>query len=123
MRAGIPAAIRNLSVQFHYNDLASAEALFAEHPGSIACVILEPAGAHEPADGFLAGLKALCERNGALLVFDEMITGFRWHLGGAQHVYGVTPDLSSFGKALGNGFSVSALAGRRQVMELGGLTH
>jgi glutamate-1-semialdehyde 2,1-aminomutase len=112
-----------MTLRFHYNDLASAEALFAGHPGQIACVILEPAGSTEPAEGFLAGLLELCEREGALLVFDEMITGFRWDLGGAQHVYGVTPHLSSFGKGLGNGFSVSALVGRRAVMELGGLTH
>jgi len=123
MAAGIPASIRELTVRFHYNELASVEALFAAHPGRIACVILEPAGAMEPAAGFLAGLLGLCDRNGALLVFDEMITGFRWDLGGAQRVYGVTPHLSSFGKALGNGFSVSALAGRRAVMELGGLRH
>ena len=123
MSAGIPVAIREMTLRFHYNDLASAEALFAGHPGQIACVILEPAGSTEPAEGFLAGLLELCEREGALLVFDEMITGFRWDLGGAQHVYGVTPHLSSFGKGLGNGFSVSALVGRRAVMELGGLTH
>lgn len=123
MDAGIPQAIRDLTLQFHYNDLASAEALFRDHPGAIACVILEPAGAMEPAPGFLADLKTLCARNGALLVFDEMITGFRWAIGGAQQVYDVVPDLASFGKALGNGFSVSALAGRREIMELGGLRH
>jgi glutamate-1-semialdehyde 2,1-aminomutase len=123
MSAGVPAAVRALTTRFHYNDLDSVAELFAAHPGRIACLVLEPAGSMEPSDGFLPGLLELCERNGALLVFDEMITGFRWDLGGAQRVYGVTPHLSCFGKALGNGFSVSALAGRRDVMELGGLRH
>ena len=124
MAAGIPQAIRDLTVRFHYNDLDSLRALFAEHPGRIACVMLEAASATlEPRDGYLAGLLELCHAEGALLVFDEMITGFRWHRGGAQAVYGVTPDLASFGKGIANGFAVSALAGRRDVMELGGLRH
>lgn len=123
MAAGIPDPVRELTVRFHYNDPASVEALFAAYPGQIACVILEPAGATEPAPGFLQFLLETCERQGTLLAFDEMITGFRWDVGGAQRVYGVTPHLSSFGKALGNGFSVSALAGRREIMELGGLGH
>ncbi len=124
MAAGIPQAVRDLTVRFHYNDLDSVRALFAEHPGKIACVMLEAASATlEPVDGFLASLLELCHAEGALLVFDEMITGFRWHRGGAQAVYGVTPDLASFGKGIANGFAVSALAGRRDVMELGGLRH
>ncbi len=121
MAAGVPATVRNLTIRFHYNDLASVRTLFDEHRGEIACLLLEPAGALEPADGFLAGLLELCNRDGALLVFDEMITGFRWDLGGAQKVYGVTPHLTTLGKGLGNGFSVSALVGRRDVMERGGL--
>jgi glutamate-1-semialdehyde 2,1-aminomutase len=85
-------------------------------------VILEQATATaEPAPGFLEGLRALADSDGFALVFDEMITGLRWAAGGAQAVYGVTPDLSTWGKALGNGFSVSALAGRRDLMEIGGL--
>lgn len=123
MPGGIPQWIRNATLKFRYNDLASLEAWFDARPGEIACVILEPARIEEPAPGYLAGLKALCHRHGALLVFDEMITGFRWHRSGAQHVYGVTPDLSSFGKALANGFALSALAGRRDLMSLGGLDH
>jgi glutamate-1-semialdehyde 2,1-aminomutase len=88
----------------------------------VACVILEAASAlAEPAPGFLEGVQALCDRHGTVLVFDETITGFRWAAGGAQWVYGVTPDLSTWGKAMGNGFSVAALAGRRDLMELGGL--
>ncbi len=86
-------------------------------------MLLEPARLDEPRERFLPALKELCHEHGALLVFDEMITGFRWHRSGAQHVYGVTPDLSTFGKGLANGFALSALAGRRDVMELGGYDH
>jgi glutamate-1-semialdehyde 2,1-aminomutase len=124
MNAGIPAAISDLTVSFGYNDLASLETLFREHPGRIACVVMEAATATlEPEPGFLEGCRRLCDEQGALLIFDEMITGFRWHRRGAQGLYGITPDLSAFGKALGNGFAVSALVGRREVMELGGLRH
>lgn len=121
MSAGIPAATRSLVHKFRYNDLASLQSLFERHPQQFACVVLEPARINEPAPGFLAALKSLCEQHGALLIFDEMITGFRWHRAGAQHLYGVTPHLSTFGKALANGFSVSAIAGEREVMELGGI--
>jgi glutamate-1-semialdehyde 2,1-aminomutase len=123
MTAGIPASERRLTVTFRFNDLDSVRRLFDEHPSSIAAVVLEPARTDDPHPDFLPGLKALCEKNGTILVFDEMITGFRWHRRGAQHVYGVKPHLSTFGKALANGFSLSALAGERQIMELGGLTH
>ncbi len=121
--AGIPEAIKALTVKFHYNDPASLAALFAQYPGRIACVMLEPATAMEPANGFLQEVQRLCAAHGALFVLDEMITGFRWHLGGGQEYYGVVPDLASFGKAMGNGFSVSALVGKREIMELGGLHH
>jgi glutamate-1-semialdehyde 2,1-aminomutase len=123
MNAGIPETVRQLTVTFRYNDLASAKILFDQNPGRIAAFILEPARTEEPKDGYLHALQQLCYANGALLVFDEMITGFRWHNGGAQKVYGIIPDLSAFGKALANGFSVSALAGRREFMRLGGLDH
>ncbi|MDF0530663.1 glutamate-1-semialdehyde 2,1-aminomutase [Tsukamurella sp. 8F] len=122
MSAGIPVETVAQTVRFAYNDLDSLAAQFAAYPGEIACVLLEAATAMaEPAPGFLEGVRALCDDNGALLVFDEMITGFRWSPHGAQAVYGVTPDLSCWGKAMGNGFPLSALAGRREVMELGGL--
>jgi len=121
MPAGVPPAWRPFSVTFRYNDLESLATMFLEHPGRVACVVLEAATAVEPQPGFLEGVRALCDEHGALLVLDEMITGFRWHLGGAQHVYGIRPDLSTFGKALGNGFAISALAGRRDIMELGGI--
>lgn len=123
MPAGIPRWIREQTVSFRYNDLASVESMFAAAPGQVACVILEAARIAEPAPGFLPGLKALCAREGAVLVFDEMVTGFRWHAAGAQHVYGVVPDLSAFGKAFANGFALSALAGRRELMQLGGYDH
>ncbi|MCG6924326.1 MAG: glutamate-1-semialdehyde 2,1-aminomutase [Acidobacteria bacterium] len=119
MDGGIPESGRSLTVPFHFNDLASVEALFAAHPGQVAALFLEPARTEEPDAGFLSGLQALCRKNGAVLVFDEMITGFRWHLGGAQKAYGVAPTLSTFGKALANGFSLSALCGTREIMELG----
>jgi glutamate-1-semialdehyde 2,1-aminomutase len=123
MNAGIPQAVRDLTLTFRYNDLASAQALFEQHPGKIAALILEPARTEEPEADYLHALLRLCHANGALLILDEMITGFRWDSRGAQKVYGITPDLSCFGKALGNGFSVSALAGKREIMRLGGLMH
>jgi glutamate-1-semialdehyde 2,1-aminomutase len=122
MRAGIPSEGLTLTVQFDYNDLQSVQSLVAQHPGEIACLILEPATAlAEPAPGFLEGLRELADQDGFVLIFDEMICGMRWSLQGGQGVYGVTPDLSTWGKGLGNGFAISALAGRRELMELGGL--
>lgn len=122
MKAGIPQDEIDRTVSFRYNDLDSVDALLAAYPGRIAALILEQATATaEPAPGFLAGLRERADRDGFLLVFDEMITGLRWSVGGAQAVYGVVPDLSTWGKAIGNGFAVSALAGKREFMELGGL--
>ncbi len=109
------------TITFPYGDLDAVAALLDRHEGRVACLILEPATVQEPPPGYLAGLRALADEHGVVLVFDEMITGFRWAAAGAQSVYGVTPDLSTFGKALGNGFAVSALAGRRELMERGGL--
>jgi glutamate-1-semialdehyde 2,1-aminomutase len=120
MDGGIPESSRQAIVQFRYNDLESLSAVLAAN--DIACVILEAATATaEPESGYLQGVRQLCDRHGSLLVFDEMITGFRWSPHGAQAVYGVQPDLSCWGKAMANGFSLSALAGRREFMELGGL--
>jgi glutamate-1-semialdehyde 2,1-aminomutase len=122
MNAGIPASVREGTVRFAYNDLDSLRALFDAHPDRIAAVFMEAATAlGDPAPGFLEGVRELCTARGAVLVFDEMITGFRWSEHGAQGVFGVTPDLSTWGKAMGNGFPISALAGRRDLMELGGL--
>ena len=123
INAGIPKAIQELTVSFQYNNLNSVEQLFERYPGKIACLILEPEKTIAPEENFLHRLKELCNAYGAVLIFDEIITGFRLYLGGAKQRYGVTPDLCSFGKALGNGFSVAALAGSRELMDLGGLRH
>ena len=121
--AGVPEAIRSLTVKFRFNDLDSLVALFNAYPDRIAAVVLEAETAVAPKLGFLHEVESLTHANGALLVLDEMITGFRWALGGAQSVYGIEPDLSAFGKALGNGFAIAALAGKREFMERGGLQH
>ena len=122
MNAGIPPAYRAMTVKFRYNDLASLDALYAAYPDQIAAVILEAATATaEPAPGFLEGVRTTTQQHGTVLIFDEIITGMRWSRHGAQGMYGVTPDLSTWGKAIGNGFAVSALAGKRDLMEAGGL--
>jgi len=123
MPGGIPEWIREQTVKFRYNDIASLDTLFDQHHGRIACVVMEAARTDEPHAGFLESVKACAHRNGALFILDEMMTGFRWHLQGAQKVYGVTADLATYGKALANGFSVSALAGKREFMQLGGWNH
>jgi len=123
MSAGIPSTTTDLIASFPYGDLAATEEMLTRYPDEIACLILEPATHTEPPPGYLAGLRELADRYGCVLIFDEMITGFRWSEAGAQGLYGVVPDLSTFGKALGNGFAVSALAGRRDLMERGGLRH
>jgi glutamate-1-semialdehyde 2,1-aminomutase len=119
MDGGIPQAACGETVRFRYNDLDSLRALFDANPDRIAAVMLEAARTEEPLPGFLEGLQALCRQRGAVLIFDEMITGFRWHLGGAQAAYGVVPDLATFGKAMANGFALSALCGKRELMRLG----
>ncbi|MFC4949908.1 glutamate-1-semialdehyde 2,1-aminomutase [Pseudonocardia sp. GCM10023141] len=122
INAGVPGAVRSLIRSFGYNDLDSLRTVLEENSGQVACVILEAATAlAEPAPGFLEGVRELCDGHGVVLIFDEMITGFRWAAGGAQSIYGITPDLSTWGKAMGNGFPIAALAGRRELMELGGL--
>ena len=121
MDAGIPAAVSSLSLTFRYNELDDLRRLFAEHPGRVACVVMEAAREEEPKPGFLPAVVELCHADGALFVLDEIITGFRWDLAGAQRYYGIEPDLSTFGKGVANGFSLAVLAGRREIMELGGL--
>lgn len=120
---GIPAETQLLTLQFDYNNLSSCQQLFNKYPNQIACFILEPVSFIPPQEGFLQGLKELCEKNGALLIFDEVVSGFRFALGGAQEMVGVTPHLSAFGKAMANGFSVSALVGQKEFMRLGGIEH
>lgn len=113
---GVPHAVRELTHTFKYNDLASLDALFSDYPGQIAAVILEPMNVADPAPGFLEGVRERCTRYGSVLIFDETITGFRFANGGAQQLFGITPDLATFGKGLANGFPLSAVAGQRALM-------
>ena len=123
MNAGIPQAIQDLTVKFAYNNIESLKALFDRYPNRIAAVMLEAEKEREPVDRFLHEALRVTHEHGALFVLDEMITGFRWHLQGAQKFHDIVPDLSTFGKALANGFSLSALVGKREIMRLGGLDH
>ena len=140
---GIPKQTIGTTKIFHYNDISSLESLIQEYPGEIACVILEPAAVECPAIGreskgccslekcsrkyeigtknYLQQVQALCEKSGIVFVLDEMITGFRWDLRGAQNMYGVTPDLCTFGKAMANGYALACVAGKREIMELGSI--
>jgi glutamate-1-semialdehyde 2,1-aminomutase len=120
---GIPKTIQDLTVKFKYNNIESLQALFDQHPGEIACVVMEAEREVPPAPGFLQAVRDLCTRQGALLVFDEIVAGFRYSIAGGQGVHRIIPDLAAFGKALGNGFSISALVGKREFMRLGGLDH
>jgi glutamate-1-semialdehyde 2,1-aminomutase len=106
---------------FTYNDIESLKKVFNTYPDQISCVILEPSVTEHPKDNFLQKVKDLCSQNGAVFILDEMITGFRWHLKGAQYYYGVEPDLCTFGKAMANGFSVAAIAGKREIMQQGSI--
>ena len=119
--AGVPAAIAAATTTLPYNDVAALEACFAKAGREIACVIVEPVagnmGCVPPAAGFLETLRALCTRHGAVLIFDEVMTGFRVALGGAQALYGVKPDLTTLGKIVGGGMPVGAFGGRRDIME------
>jgi glutamate-1-semialdehyde 2,1-aminomutase len=123
MSAGIPETTKKITTKFNYNNIDSVEKMFADNPNQIACVILEPEKYTPPKDNFLHKLKDICHKNGAIFILDEMITGFRAHIGGAQKKYNIIPDLSTFGKAMANGFSISALVGKKELMELGGLKH
>ena len=144
LKRGIPTDQTSATLVFDYNDIASLKALFDAHPGQIAAVMLEPATTLTPCppactrqqgwpdsglcascdcnpQNFLQHVQALCRADGALFVLDEMITGFRWHLQGAQTFFGVRPDITTFGKGMANGFSVAAVGGRREVMEVGSI--
>lgn len=113
---GVPEATRALTHSFKYNDINSLDSILRARPGEFAAVILEPMNVEPPRNGFLNEVKQLAHRHGALLVFDEVVTGFRVHIGGAQSLFGVVPDLSTFGKGLANGYPVSAVVGRADVM-------
>lgn len=116
--AGIPEFNKQLNYSFQYNNLDSLENLFNEHYGKFAAVIMEPIGVEIPHPGFLKSVKKLCEKHEVLLIFDEIVTGFRLHIGGYQSLCGVTPDLSCFGKAMANGMPLAALVGRKDIMRL-----
>ncbi len=120
--SGVPAGCTSDTLTADYNDLDSVEALFRGNPGQIAAVIVEPVGANMgvvlPQPEFLPGLRKICTENGALLIFDEVITGFRLQADGAQGYYGVTPDLTTFGKIIGAGMPVGAYGGRREIMQV-----
>ena len=113
---GVPQAVQALSYQFQYNDVNSIESLLSQDSEGYAAIILEPTGQEQPQDGFLTVLRELADFYGSLLIFDEIITGFRISLGGAQEFYGVTPDLACFGKAMANGMPISALVGKAEIM-------
>lgn len=117
-RLGVPAAVSSLTEIVPFGDLVAMERTLQSNSGEYAAIILEPTGAVEPPQNYLADLKRLAQKHGTLLIFDEIITGFRWGLGGAQARYGVTPDMSSFGKAMGNGMPISAVVGRADIMKL-----
>ena len=121
MNAGIPNEIQELTLQFHFNDIHSVKSIFEKYKGEIAALIMEPCDTEEPISNFLQEVRKLCTEYGVVYRLDEMITGFRWDLRGACHYYGVEPDLVTFGKGMANGFSVAALGGKRDIMELGGL--
>ncbi|MGA6957373.1 MAG: glutamate-1-semialdehyde 2,1-aminomutase, partial [Candidatus Acidiferrales bacterium] len=118
---GVPDAFARLTLNTPYNDLSGVESLFRQHPQKIAAIIVEPVAANmgvvAPAHGFLEGLREISKRGGALLIFDEVITGFRMAYGGAQQVYKIDPDLTVMGKIIGGGLPVAAYGGKRHIME------
>jgi len=138
MKKGVPKEIQSLTLRFHYNNIESLKKLYEEYPDQIAGVIMEAATTLNPCSdscdkknicstcpnnhkNFLNQVISLAHKNSSLFILDEMITGFRWHMQGAQTYYGIEPDLCTFGKAAANGFAVAALAGKREVMKLGGI--
>ena len=120
--AGVPEEIAHLTLALPFNDVAAVEAAFAAHKGEIACAIVEPvvgnAGCIPPAGGYLEALRAITAREGAVLIFDEVMTGFRLALGGAQELYGITPDMTTLGKIVGGGLPCAAFGGRVEIMDL-----
>lgn len=118
---GVPASVAEHTITLTFNDLNSVETCFKQHPDSIACIIVEPVAGNmnciPPEAGFLEGLRALCDQYGAVLIFDEVMTGFRVSLSGVQGHFGVTPDLTTLGKVIGGGMPVGAFGGKREIME------
>lgn len=114
--SGVPKTVCNLTHSFTYNDIDSLYKIFQQWPAQVAAVIMEPMNTSEPKDGFLEKVKELSHKSGAVFIFDEIITGFRFSIGGAQEYFGVIPDLATFGKGLANGYPVSAIAGKAEIM-------
>jgi glutamate-1-semialdehyde 2,1-aminomutase len=121
--SGVPEEITKLSLSFKYNDIASVEKLFADYPDQIAGLIMEPMEFDFPKDDFLHKVQELCKKNGTVFILDEMITGLKLDFPGAHAMLGLDPDLTTWGKGVANGYSVCMLAGKREIMELGGLQH
>jgi glutamate-1-semialdehyde 2,1-aminomutase len=119
---GVPASYADLTLTVPFNDLDAVQKCFAQQGAEIACLIVEPVAGNmnciPPLDGYLQGLRDLCDQYGVVLIFDEVMTGFRVALGGAQAFYGITPDMSTFGKVIGGGMPVGAFGGKRELMEL-----
>ena len=115
-KKGIPECIGDMTIPFQYNDIDSVIRLFSENEDKVAALIMEPIGAEPPEDNFLEEVKKICHDNGALLIFDEVVTGFRFDLGGAQKKLGVTPDIACFGKAIANGYPISVIAGKKEYL-------
>lgn len=114
---GVPELIKTLTHDFKYNNVESLEKIFQDYPNQIAAVILEPASSDEPKDDFLQKIKEVAHKYGAVFIFDEMVTGFRWALGGAQEYFGVVPDLACFSKAISSGYPLSVICGKKEYME------
>ncbi|MBE6099367.1 MAG: aminotransferase class III-fold pyridoxal phosphate-dependent enzyme [Anaerovibrio sp.] len=112
---GVPEAVRKLTMNFTYNDLNDLEDKLKQH--EVAAVILEPIQSNGPQEGFLQGVKELAHKYGALLVFDEVVSGFRYALGGGSELCGVVPDMAAFGKGMANGYPISAVAGRKEILQ------
>ena len=117
MNRGVPESVKSLSHTFKYNDVASLESIFNSYPNKIAAIIMEPMNSEYPKDNFLQKVKDLAGKNGAMLIFDETITGYRFSSGGAQHEFGVIPDLTTLGKGIANGYPLSALVGKKEIMK------
>jgi glutamate-1-semialdehyde 2,1-aminomutase len=114
---GVPKAVRELVHSFAYNDLEALRSIFERYPDEVAAVMMEPMNVDEPAPGFLEGVRDLSHQNGAVFILDEIITGFRYALGGAQELFGIDPDLATFGKGMANGFPISAVVGKKELMK------
>jgi glutamate-1-semialdehyde aminotransferase len=114
-KLGVPTSLESIVHEFKYNDLQSLEDILKKH--ETAAVIMEPQALTLPDAGFLEGVRSLCDKYSALLIFDEVITGFRWGIGGAQKIFGVTPDLACFGKSMANGMPISAICGKKEFMK------